>query len=481
MTTPAPTSGLGWLRWAIPLAGVLLWFAGFPAPHSDDLFFGGAAIHLAQGHGLGNPWVGNWLQQHFHSDAFYVQPPYHTWAQGAWLWLVGISGATLRAFPLAWSTVGAVAVADALIRGGVPRRIAGLATIVWFGFILYYGLRADALGLGLIGAGHLLLVRPSTLSRVVGLWLCGLGAATHPFALTVAIPVLAAHLGVAAWQSPTATDRRRLLLGAGAAAAAGAILIAVLGVALIGGEVGEFFRIFNHHRNLALPGALQRWDYFSGQFLLGRESLRRLPFVIGAIGLIGFGAWRGPAAVRVRWCCLGLAFMSGLGYTLYAQYLARYLVFALFLLLPLAGNALAASGWPRGAALILALLTCGTATDFLALAARRIPPPAADVEKLRAKIATDKHPILVLDEFSIRYLYDFRPPARTRDWQVGRPAGGRLLGFPVAQKPAEELWVVNTYKLARAVSGLSLVPSYLQFGGHSFRSLELGVDLAAVP
>lgn len=478
--TPERSIGPGWLAWSIPLAGLVLWLAGFPAPHSDDLFFGGAAIHLAQGHGLGNPWVGNWLQEHFHSDAFFVQPPYHTWTQGAWLWLVGISGGTLRAFALLWSTVGAVAVADALVRGGVNRRSVFGAVVVWYGFILFYGLRADALGLGLIGAGHLLLVRPSTPLRIVGIWLCGLGAATHPFALTVAIPVLAAHLGVELRMTPPERRGRRLV-GAAAAATAGAILIAVLGVALIDGEIREFFRIFNHHRSLAVPDASLRWNYFSGQFLLGREALRRLPFVIGAIGLLGLAAWRGPAAGRVRWCGLALAVMTGLGYILYAQYLARYFVFALFLLLPLAGQALKSAGWPRSGVVILALLAFGTATDFLALAARRLPPPPEDVTKLRAQIAADTHPILVLDEFSIRYLYDFRPPARTRDWQVGRPAGGRPLGFSVSQKPAEELWVVNTFKLAHAVSGLPVVPRYLQLAGHSFRSLELGVDLAVVP
>jgi hypothetical protein len=126
-------------------------------------------------------------------------------------------------------------------------------------------------------------------------------------------------------------------------------------------------------------------------------------------------------------------------------------------------------------------LILATWSDVFLHYARILPPPPPAIAQLRSAIATSSQSHVVLDEFSIRYLYDFRPPVKTRDWQVGRPAGGRSLGFPIADKPADELWVVSAYKLAHAVSGSRVQPPYLGIAGRPFRSIELGVDLRLVP
>lgn len=77
VSKPKTNSDLGWLRWATPITALALWPTGLRAPH-PDLFSRSAAIHLTDGHGMGNSWGGNWPQEHFQTDRFYVQLPYHT-------------------------------------------------------------------------------------------------------------------------------------------------------------------------------------------------------------------------------------------------------------------------------------------------------------------------------------------------------------------------------------------------------------------
>jgi hypothetical protein len=378
-----------------------------------------------------------------------------------------------------WSGIAAWALADALRRAGVARLWVALACAVWATFILGYGLRADALGLGLVGAGHLLLARHNEVARMAGLWLSGLGVAAHPFALAVAVPVVGAHLVIAIRRAP-AGQRGRLALIAAATALGGAALVALLGAWIVDGEVSEFLHVFREHRAMALPGAAQRWDFFSSQFLLGKEAWRRLPFVVLALLILGTTAWRSPTKSPLRWVLAALLVFGGIGFCLYAQYLARYLSFALFLALPLVTVDEKNAGHRLTGALVAAVLLLATPTDVIALVARSLPPPPARIAALRETIASAPHTHIVLDEFSMRYLYDFRPPAHARDWQVGRPAGGLPLGLPITAKPSNELWVVSTYKLAHAITGLAVAPVYLPFGGHPWRSLELGVDLSVV-
>ena len=477
VTKPETISDLGWLRWAIPLTALALWLAGLPAPHPDDLFFGGAAIHLAEGHGMGNPWVGNWLQEHFQTDRFYVQLPYHTTLLGNWLRVTGVSTAALRAFALLGATLGAFGLADALRRGGAGRRWIAAACGLWTIFLLYYGIRADSLGLGLIAAGHLLLVRQRPAAQIPGLWLAGLGAASHPFALAVALPVVGSHF-IVAWCRQPLDRRLRFTIGAFAAGLVGAAAIVGLGYVMIGGEVSEFLRVFNAHKALALPAPAQRWEFFYGQFLDGRENLRRLPFAAGAAVLLVIDAWRNRGAPHLWWLVAGIVLLGVTGYFLYAQYSARYLVFALFISLTLTTRAHSSRVWRWSLATFLVLATW---SDALLLGVRGLRPAGTYVTALRSTIASSSHPHIVLDEFTVRYLYDFQPPARTRDWSVGRPAGGRPMWFPIASKPADELWVVSAYKLAHTVSGSDVTPRYLEVAGRQLRSIELGVDLRAIP
>lgn len=112
---------------------------------------------------------------------------------------------------------------------------------------------------------------------------------------------------------------------------------------------------------------------------------------------------------------------------------------------------------------------------------RSLHPAAASVTALRSTTASLPHPKVVLNEFTNRHIYDFQPPARTRDGQAGLPAGGRPVGLPIASKPADELWVVTGYKMAHTVSGSDVTPRYLEVAGKPLRSIELGVYRRVIP
>ena len=59
---------------------VLSILRGAPHPSPDDIFFVGAAMNLAQGGALENPFIREFMKG-FHTEAFLVQPPLHSWTR----------------------------------------------------------------------------------------------------------------------------------------------------------------------------------------------------------------------------------------------------------------------------------------------------------------------------------------------------------------------------------------------------------------
>jgi hypothetical protein len=148
------TRGAGaWRGW---LAIALVWFfffsLGYPLASFDDLYFIGAALHLANGQDYSNPYSPA-IEIFGAGDKFYCYMPFHSYALMAWLRVFGVDRMTVACFQ---SLAGAAASAGfwKLMRK-TPADV-GLALAISLSVITFLGgmgLRPDALGLALLAWG----------------------------------------------------------------------------------------------------------------------------------------------------------------------------------------------------------------------------------------------------------------------------------------------------------------------------------------
>ena len=135
--TPAGKKG-GWLS---PLVAILffafLWLLDFPKPFSDDLFYCGAGLNLANGGDFANPLL---ARQHFPNHYFFVYPPIHSYAIAGWMKLFGISARSLTGFQDFMYALTALATLAVLRRHQAP---------AWLEFFVPLGVAAAFLPIGL--------------------------------------------------------------------------------------------------------------------------------------------------------------------------------------------------------------------------------------------------------------------------------------------------------------------------------------------
>ncbi len=418
----------------IALIWLLLWLAGFPLPNVDDSFFTGVGISLARNGQLTNPWVTGWMGylEGVHPSKFLVQPPLYPHIMAAWIKGFGVSAASLTGFACTLGFLATIFAWLTFSRLTGDRLTAALATAVVGAALLQRGLRPEPLAIACFFSGQwLLLARPRP-----GGWLAGgiansAAVLTHPIWAILVVPATLIQIH-RVW-------RARLRLPILFAALMSGI--AIVAVALLG-YLGRDWPAFVH--DLAVHGRfvsrdMNRWEAFFTHLSFGYEKYVRSLLLIMAIAATAIAARHHRA--RVNTIAAGFGLMLVIGVALYAAQTTVYLVLSLAIL-PLLYPRTGMNRW-LGVAPASLFIGWFTLQTSLQLAGDRQWDERTLRTPLAAYLESAQPDLVVFDAATLRWQFDYRPPAGSIDltwaWSPGRPD---RFWNPAAIGP-RDVWVID--------------------------------------
>lgn len=399
---------------------IVLWCLGFPQPTYDDLFYTGAALHMAAGGDFSNPLI---ARQMFPSHYFFVYPPLHSYVLAGWLKVFGISCASQTGFMIVNSIIICAATLSILRRRKAPGWALWLVPLGAAFAFLPAGLRPETLATALVMAGFDLSER-----RATGRWLFGLGfvlmmlgASCAPRVTFFAI-ALAACSAYEGWKE--LGPERHWMVGvwwAGSICFTGLVFLS-----LIHWRLHEFWVCFHLHASRVSGKPLTMLADFRRNVL----GIFQLPLVLLPLGLM-LDAIRKPwhraanAGLFVVIAMVPVILSGGLGHGS-----IWWIMFPAFIFAAICARN-HAPRWNAvvGTIAVLAFLLAdrkifanmyGIVSDNIS---REMGQQAEQVRSMR----TEEHPLLV-DGAVARYLFDYRLPEGVLDFEFGAPFPGGLPG-----------------------------------------------------
>lgn len=432
----APVAVLLTVIW-LGLVGV-----GLPCPHIDDVWYVDPAINVALTGRLESPALARVLAE-FGTRHYFLSFPFYPLLVGAWLRAWGISFASLAAFWVTCGVASSLALRE-LLRAFGAGRIAQVAVLAYFPFhVQTSGLRPEPAGYAFSLVGAALLLRPTPVRAALGC-LCTCAAVGCAPNFVVAAPSFALMALYLSRKTP-GLARRLVLCGAGAAFVTAALLTLA-----IGGHFGEFARqvstmsrvTFSRGQTLSFVAA----QLFGGGF----AKLRMGPLYAAYLALVLVASIpRGrflPARARSFVIGTGLALLVSIAYRARSFDVLNPAVFASLLI---AAPAVASRlGKLPVATALCAVGAASVVTSVVNLVLMR--PPDAKASDAALRRATACHGHVVVDEFSARYVYDYRYPRDAISFHHQRALDDPS-GFEARaefKRPAET-WVVSHGNLCK--------------------------------
>ncbi len=398
-----------------------LWALGFPQPMIDDLFYSGAALNLANGGDFSNPLL---ARQGFPSHFFFVYPPLHSYVLAAWLKLIGISAASMTAFPIVMYLIISVSTIAILRRHGA---LAWLEWLVPLGVAMAFlpsGLRPETLAVALLMSGFALANGTGSLRLFTGFLLMFLGSSCSP-RVTIFGAALVFCAGYKLWRDAAINGLQRWAIWALGGTAL--ILSGLIFLVLIHFRLGEFWHTFNFHaaRTVGKPLALLKeyvvhvlgilqWPLVIIPFTLLIYALRKPKNDLSIIGFFTAAAFPvvaatgGIGAGTMWWLIWLMLILTGAA----ARRNSRFVK----ILLP--------------AAVMIALLVGNRrlGANCFGLVSGRIGRDKGEMfQTALAMRPTPEHPLL-LDGEVARYIFDYRIPEGALDLSFGAAFPGSIPG-----------------------------------------------------
>ena len=428
-----------------------LWLLDFPKPGSDDLFYLGAGLNIAQGGDLSNPLI---ARQEFPSRYFFVYPPLHSCALGGWLKIFGISAGSMTAYAIVNCLIITIATIIVLRRQGAS------VWLEWFvppGVIFAFfplGMRAEAIAAALVMVGFALVAGVETRAnkgrQFVAYLLIFLGSSAAPRVTLYGI-ALAMLLAVRFWrQEAEPRSRSRLLI----ALAAAATITALVFLLMIDFKVGEFWHNFQYFA--AGRVIKNRLHLVFGYYLVEYLGYVQMLLPLMALMLLGYcvlkprdGLSRTAIAITAT---LPVAAVAGVIGSATSWWIFLVMIFA-------AGSACkrmtprSTKGWLTAIFLMLAIINRKVGLECVGMISGKIKNDRGDqLAAARALQATPEHPLL-LDGWVARYVYDYRLPKGVLDLASGTKFPGMTPGayiIPGSTDPQlrkGDVFVVGDYML----------------------------------
>jgi len=421
---------------------VFLMSRGFPFPNMDDCPYLGPALNLANGHGLTNPLLGQ-------QGPFYYYPPIYFHLLAGWLklWGVGASSVILYYGIACWLSTWCVIRTFQIAGLEVTGWLAVLALVAYFTCV---GVRPDVTSLLFLSLSLRCSQSPRAGLRACSPFLAILSIATLPGSLALALPWLIYLLR---------TDRRLWLPSLlGGLGVAGLVLLLVHGQ---GWALWEGLRANSH---IAMDHQL---SWIAANWNKPQGVIKSAFPILVCASFVGVSA-------RVRGLRLiDLLFILGTGLGLYASIMSISGQRTLAVVTVLGAAYYLETGrlgrpWKQILILAVAGVVVGAEPRHLLQGITTEKPSPQRAAQLRAEVE-QLHPArLIIDEWSLRYVFNYQlsPNMRLLNLGQGDRPEANLAG--IQKKMPDECWLlsaesVHLSKLSEP--GLPL-PVLLTVGGH---------------
>lgn len=396
------------------LWGLLVW-RGFPFPHPDDQAFVGAALNLAQGGGL----VNALLEQHTSYSAY---PPVYSYCLALWLKIFGISSAAVVAysFTLSWLTTWNVL----SIYAARGRLLAGwLVILVLVVFVAAMGIRSDLTGLFFLSCSLRLGLSQVRRWQLLSPFFAMLAVATHPALLSVSIPWLL-------WMLMSQPDWKWWL-----ANLLGGLAVVLLLILMLRDGLMPFINGFLHHSGSARESTTAGMiaNFWKPQFF---AKLVILPALCGlAIGV---------KIIKRGWdkrdCLVFIALLLAL-YTCFNSITGQRMICLLSVaaLCDYLERIISQRWLIRSLSVASGILAIVTLARPLLQGATTTQPLALG-KQLREEVLQIQATRIIIDQWSLRYVFDFQPGPNAVSISAARNGAGRADGPKINP---DECWVMS--------------------------------------
>jgi hypothetical protein len=410
--------------------------------------------------------------QQFLSSDFLIYPPFFQYLLAGWLKFAGISTKSLLCFFHLCYALGGFALSLLLARNADVTSarwtwppILHLCLLATLGTA---GLRPDAPGFVLLFSGLLFLPSANPIIRGLGWMLVGSALLTSPNVLPYAVLLSLARLCL---QPKPGHELRQQFLPLACAIVA----VFLMFHAAIGGRWMEFHRAFSHHATRAVLPPLESLTLGVSRYF--GVSGKPWPLTIVCLAVFCITLWfawelKLPRPLRARriQILLGTWLLAGVLSVVMTWLRAELRLFTLLLGASICVLWLATLSLPRWIALAFGVLLGLTSLyQQDAVAPRwhpKMQPSRGSIEEARRYSQQHPERLLLIDSRVARSVFDYRFPARVRDWSFSRPFPA-LYPTSREQIAPDETWIITGIKLRLAdTSFLRFEPLYT-FGGIS--------------
>ena len=388
-----------------------LWMLG---PFYDDAYFSGPAIRFATTGEMKNFLLDmDAIPKISDLPLFYT--PIYFYALGYWFALFGCSTVAALCFYAILAAASSVGVSLSLSRlGCAPHWCLGSALISWTSFYAatVYGLRPEPLALAFLLVGLPLIPSSFSLLQCAGFFLTGLACIAAPRVAGWAVAFGGLFL-VGALDRVRITARNAVI-GGGLA-----LLLLILSVRL---EFSAFYKTFTAHAALRTPSIQSSLaivlDFMTNGF--GKFNWLGVTVVLvsGAVAGLVVGRWR---AIYPLLITFGLGYFFALLTGGYAEVIFIYIVaLGLWGILGQVPKAPYLPAIMLTACAILAGIPLVIVSLSFFKAKYQSPELWADYRKIESAVNSRQWREVWIDHFSLRYVFDMRPPL------IARLANSRL-------------------------------------------------------
>jgi len=431
----------------------------FPKPGSDDLFYLGASLNLADGGDFSNPLI---VRQEFPSHFFFVYPPLHSFALAGWLKMFGINSAAMTAYAIFSCLVVSIATIFILRRHQAPAWLEWLVPLgVCYG-LLPLGLRAEPFAAALVMGGFAIaeaeISRRKAWALGVGLLLIFLGGSAAP-RITIVAAALVLRAGWHAWIS---ASRSRQRWGIVLCFLAAFLITGISFLLLIDFRVGEFLHTFHYFAAGRVFGSKLRLLF---AFLFGGGYVQlSLPLLF--FGLLIYAVTKPTDELSLTAYFVAATLPVAVVMGTIGSGTPWWMFLVIFLL---AGSALKRLSRSRAISLQLAIALVALTINRKAivqgygLVSGHIKSDRG--EQLAAALKfqpTPEHPI-VLDGWVARYVYDYRLPPGALDLASATKFPGMSPGsYPLPASAGPQLFPGDMFIVGNVMLHNLKIYTYLE-------------------
>ncbi|MEC4869056.1 MAG: hypothetical protein SAJ11_23520, partial [Jaaginema sp. PMC 1078.18] len=426
---------------------IVFWFAlycwGYPRPFDDDLFFIGAALNLVKNSEFTNPLLTQWSERTV--NYFFVQPPFYSYVLAAWLSGVKISTQTILFFNFLCYVVFSIFTALILKFYHFSRWVIYAVILCFASWILFTGLRHDALGIAFLAVGTWFLLRDRPWYYFWGFSFLGAAILTFPVMMACG-----SCFGIALvyqnW-AESQSVRKGYLFPRIIAFLAAVLLISLLFLLAINFQVERFFADLAWHSSLrrqslteVIPAIIWLVRIGYGEILHG--SLLSLYFA--TLFLCIYKNRKNPKILNQIVIVLTISGILNLftyassiiGIFRFLSWVTIILIIARSPIKPLTRKILIAI------ALIVFLLN-NLMTIIATTCIEKTEPQQYQV--VREYIQKHPEKQYIIDEVAARFIFDYQLPKNALSWNGSQPAPA-FWPSSLADKSDNSVWIIAAQK-----------------------------------